>query len=108
MSDNYDALYVQRGATEAFQIAADDARKLRIEIARLKKECEDCWQVAEVKADLMKSLSALRRIYLSVDGPTGRNGILTDVPAAMGRVREVLDDMLVKYPFPEKDPEAKA
>jgi hypothetical protein len=31
--DNYDDLYRQRGAVEAFQIAADDARKLRAQLS---------------------------------------------------------------------------
>jgi hypothetical protein len=31
--DNYDTLFVQRGAEEAFRVAADDARKLRYEAA---------------------------------------------------------------------------
>lgn len=35
MADNYDTLLVQRGAEEAFRIAADDARKLRSRIETL-------------------------------------------------------------------------
>lgn len=35
MSDIYDTLFVQRGAEEAFQIAADDARKLRSRLVAL-------------------------------------------------------------------------
>ena len=35
--DNYDTLFVQRGAEEAFRIAADDARKLRAGLTRLRE-----------------------------------------------------------------------